>query len=243
VKKSSHFVINCIVYNLSSPCVILHNIWMDETLRKETLGIGTNPHTFFFGEGARSCETSPLALMNCFGANPPIFRGEGARSCEMSTSPLMNCFGTNPPPFWTKWQEVAKWAPRHLWIALVPIPPFRAKRRGVAKQTPWHLWIALTPIPHLLGRRGEELQNKPLGAYELLCCDVKLQKLYQIVVLRLDVFLPRQVTGLLSCHCASFARISDNTKNLSFYQILVYIEIEKMQVVIASLSACCFALM
>ena len=51
---------------------------------------GTNPT--FQGEGARSCETSPSALMNCFDANPPTFRGEGARSCETSPSTLMNCF-------------------------------------------------------------------------------------------------------------------------------------------------------
>ena len=85
--------------------------------------------------------------VTCFDANPPTFRGEGARSCETSPSALMNCFDANPPPFGAKGWGVAKRAPRHLWIALL---------------------------------RHEAT------------------KLYQIVVLRLDVFLPSQ------SHWASF---------------------------------------
>jgi len=81
--------------------------------------------------------------------------------------------------------------------------------------------------PHLSGRRGEELRNEPLDTYELLCCDMKLQSSIKSLCFAWTYFCQVKVTGLLSCHCASFACISDNTKNLSFYQILVYIEIEK----------------
>ena len=81
--------------------------------------------------------------------------------------------------------------------------------------------------PHLSERRGEELRNEPLVTYELLCCDMKLQSSIKSLCFAWTYFCQVKVTGLLSCHCASFACISDNTKILSFYQILVYIEIEK----------------
>jgi hypothetical protein len=87
--------------------------------------------------------------MNCFSANP-TFQGEEARSCETSPFALMNCFDANPPPFGAKGRGVAKQASRRLWIALLRREAIKAlsnrcasPRRIFAKASHWASFMSL----------------------------------------------------------------------------------------------------